>query len=117
MPHEHLPVAVRPGADADRGDRQRLGDVLGVGEGIETCLAASALHDGLTVWSALNTALLAKFVPAREVRHVVIFADRDVAGLEAAWRLRDELDGRCTVELRTPPAPAKDWADVLETQR
>lgn len=89
------------------------GDVLGVAEGIETALAASLLHDGLPCWSALNATLFAKFMPPREVRHVVLFADRDAAGLEAAWKLRDELDGRCTVELATPPAPAGDWADVL----
>jgi hypothetical protein len=28
VPHEHLPVAIRSGADADRRDRQRLGDAL-----------------------------------------------------------------------------------------
>ena len=93
------------------------GDVLGVAEGIETALAASILHGDAPVWAALNTSMLAKFVPPPAVRHVLIFADRDVAGLEAAWALRDELDGRCTVELRTPPAPANDWADVMEARR
>ena len=93
------------------------GDVLGIAEGIETALAASALHEGLPVWAALNATMLAKFVPPRAVRHIVIFADRDVAGLEAAWGLREELDGRCTVELRTPSAPANDWADVLAEKR
>lgn len=87
------------------------GEVLGIAEGIETALAAHRLH-GVPVWSALNTALLARFIPPPGARHVVIFADRDVAGLEAAYHLRDGLDGRCTAELQLPPAPAKDWADV-----
>ena len=89
------------------------GDVLGVAEGIETALSASVMQDGMPVWAALNTSLLARFVPPPEVHHLVVFADRDTAGLEAAWRLRDEADGRCTVELRLPPAPHKDWNDAL----
>lgn len=92
------------------------GDVLAVGEGLETSLAAAKLHD-LPTWAALNAALLAKFVPPPEIRQVVIFADRDVAGLQAAWDLREQLDGRCTVELRVPAAPFNDWAEVLEAQQ
>ena len=93
------------------------GGVLGIAEGIETALAASALHDGVAVWAALNTRLLAKFEPPPEVWRLLIFADRDVAGLEAAWHLRDRLGDRLAVELRVPPASADDWADVLQAQR
>jgi len=91
-----------------------VGDVLGIAEGIETALAASTLHDGMPVWAALNTSLLGKFEPPPEVRRLLIFADRDAAGLEAAWHLRDSLGERCKVELRLPPARAGDWADELE---
>jgi putative DNA primase/helicase len=89
------------------------GNVLGLAEGVETALAAHALH-GLPVWAALNTALLAKFEPPPSVHRVVCFADKDVAGLEAALALTEHLDGRASVETRTPPAPAGDWADMLE---
>ena len=92
------------------------GDALGIAEGIETAIAASVLHDNVPVWSALNTSLLAKFMPPPEVRRVIVFADRDVAGMDAAWTLRDTLEGRCAVELRLPPATAKDWADVLKVR-
>lgn len=88
------------------------GEVLGIAEGIETALAAHRFH-GVPVWSALNASLLAKFIPPPAAHQVIIFADRDVPSLEAAYHLRDELDGRCSVELRLPPAPANDWADVL----
>jgi putative DNA primase/helicase len=88
------------------------GQELGVAEGVETALAAHRLHQ-LPVWSALNATLLAKWVPPPDVHHVVIFADRDVAGLEAALELTAQLDGRVSVETRVPPAPAKDWADLL----
>lgn len=90
------------------------GEALGVAEGIETAIAAWALH-GLPTWAALNTSLLAKFEPPRDIRRLVIFADRDIAGLEAAARLMERLQGKHTIEIRLPTAPAKDWADVLET--
>lgn len=92
------------------------GETLGIAEGIETALAAHQLH-GLPVWAALNTSLLARWVPPPGVYRVVIFADRDVAGLEAALKLTAELDGRVSVETRTPKAPARDWADTLEAER
>ena len=94
-----------------------VGDVLGIAEGIETALAARAMHDDVPVWAALNATMLAKFEPPTEVRRLLIFADRDVAGLEAAWRLRDRLGDRCKVELRLPPTRAGDWADELEAQQ
>jgi putative DNA primase/helicase len=86
-------------------------ECMGVGEGIETCLAAAMLHE-IPVWAALNTALLARFEPPSEVKHLVIFADRDLAGLEAAARLMQRLQDRATIEIRVPKAPAKDWADI-----
>lgn len=86
------------------------GDVVGISEGIETALSAYRAT-GICTWAALNTSLLAKFVPPPGVRHVVIFADRDTAGMEAAWELRDQLDGRCSVELQLPPSKFADWND------
>jgi putative DNA primase/helicase len=88
------------------------GDVLGVGEGLETCLAAARLHS-MVVWAALNIVLLGKFEPPAHVRRLVVFADRDTPGLEAAVRLLEHLRGRLCIEVRVPPAPAKDWADVI----
>lgn len=101
------------------GDRRGLavrlmpatGEALGIAEGIETALSAARLHS-LPVWAALNAGLLAKFVPPPSVHRVIIFADRDVAGLQAAYALREELDGRALVELRTPPPPHNDWNDA-----
>jgi putative DNA primase/helicase len=90
-------------------------DTLGLAEGIETALAASA-QTGVPTWSALNTSLLAKFEPPANVKRLVIFADRDVAGLNAAAQLMQRLQGRVALEIRTPPAPHKDFADFLEAQ-
>lgn len=88
------------------------GETLGIAEGIETALAAMRLH-GVPTWAALNANLLARFEPPPGVWHLVVYADRDVPGMEAAWSLRERLDGRATVELATPPAPHGDWNDVL----
>lgn len=85
--------------------------VLGIAEGIETALAAWHVHS-VPTWAALSAAVLAKFQPPPGVEKLVIFADRDVAGLEAAWKLRDRLTIEC--DLQVPKPPAGDWADVLE---
>jgi putative DNA primase/helicase len=87
-------------------------DVLGIAEGIETALSAAAI-DGLPVWAALNTSLLAKFEPPSGVVRLCVYADRDEAGLVAALRLMERLQGRTRLEIRIPTPPAKDWNDAL----
>lgn len=88
------------------------GEALGIAEGIETSLSASVLN-GVPVWAALNTSLLAKFQPPAGVTTLRIYADRDCPGLEAAGRLMESLQGQVRLELRLPPAPHKDFNDLL----
>lgn len=92
------------------------GPVLGVAEGLETALSA-ALLESLPVWAALNTSLLAKFEPPAGVERLVIYADRDEAGLTAALKLIERLQDRIRVDVRIPTAPAKDWNDSLANSR
>lgn len=87
-------------------------DTLGIAEGLETAVSAAA-QDGMPVWAALNTSLLGKFEPPSGVKRLVIFADRDTAGLLAAGRLMERLQGRVHLELRVPPTPHKDFNDQL----
>jgi putative DNA primase/helicase len=87
-------------------------DVLGIAEGIETALSAAAI-DGIAVWAALNTSLLSRFEPPPGITRLRIYADRDEAGLAAACRLMERLQGRMRLEVRIPTAPAKDFNDVL----
>jgi hypothetical protein len=51
------------------------------------------------------------------VRKLIVFADRDAPGLQAAGHLLERLQGRVKLELRVPPAPAKDWNDVSRDKR
>ncbi len=87
-------------------------DVIGIAEGLETALAAAALH-GVSTWSALNAAVLAKFEPPESIARLVIFPDADYAGVDAANKLMERLQGQVRLEVHRPSPPAKDWADVL----
>lgn len=86
------------------------GDTLGIAEGIETALSAARLHE-LPVWAALNTSLLTKWEPPHTVSKVVVFADRDIAGLDAATKLMERLQERVRLVVKTPQS--KDWNDSL----
>lgn len=96
---------------------------LGIAEGLETALAASALS-GMPVWACLSATLLARFVPPAGVRHLTLWVDKDRsgAGERAAGELRERLRPRLAVTLRTPvePIPADttslDWADIWQSR-
>lgn len=69
-----------------RGGAVRLApyrDVLMVGEGIETCLAAMQ-ETGMPAWSALSTSGLCALDLPVEVREVIVLADGDDPGEAAA---------------------------------
>lgn len=98
-----------------RGGAVRLadpGDVLMVGEGVETCLAAM-LASGLPAWAALSTSGLRGLGLPKDVRDVIVLADGDDAG-EAAARdcaLRFKREGR-HVRIARPPR-GMDFNDML----
>lgn len=94
-------------------------DVLGIAEGIETALSASALFS-IPVWAALNTSLLRKWQPPAHVREVCIFADNDAngAGQQAADALRQRLAAAgLTVTVHLPSTTGTDWNDELLAKR
>jgi putative DNA primase/helicase len=111
---EHEPRKILSPMTGHEGCAARIMDVgaqvMGIAEGIETALSAAKLT-GIPTWAAINTALLAKFEPPEQVTKLVIFADRDVPGLEAASQLMQRLQEKVRLEIRTPKA--KDWNDVL----
>jgi putative DNA primase/helicase len=98
-----------------RGGAVRLGqpdDMLMVGEGIETCLAAMQAT-GNAAWAALSTAGLRVLELPGSVREVIILADGDNPGEEAARdaALRWSREGR-RVRIARPPRGA-DFNDLL----
>jgi hypothetical protein len=91
-------------------------EVLMVGEGIETCLAAMQAT-GSPAWAALSTSgLMALLLPA-VVREIIILADHDRsgAGERAAWIAAGRwlAEGR-RVRIAMPPEPDTDFADLLK---
>jgi hypothetical protein len=101
-----------------RGGVVRLaepGDVLMVGEGLETCLAAMQVT-GHSAWAALSTSGLRGLDLPENLRDVIVLADGDEAG-EAAARdcaLRWTRQGR-RVRVARPPQ-GLDFNDVLMGQ-
>ncbi len=98
-----------------RGGAVRLaapGDMLMVGEGIETSLAAM-LATGKPAWAALSTSGLCTLDLPRAVREVIVLADGDDPGesaaQECAWRWKWE--GR-RVRIARPPQ-GMDFNDLL----
>jgi putative DNA primase/helicase len=98
-----------------RGGAVRLGlpgDVLMVGEGIETCLAAIRAT-GHPAWAALSTSGLRSLDLPDVVRDVIVLADGDDPGEAAAracaWRWKRE--GR-RVRIARPPQ-GMDFNDML----
>jgi putative DNA primase/helicase len=87
-------------------------DVLMVGEGIETCLAAMQAT-GSPAWAALSTSGLRTLDLPVAVREVIVLADGDAPGETAArhcaWRWKRE--GR-RVRIARPP-PGMDFNDML----
>jgi DNA primase len=87
-------------------------DVLLVGEGIETCLAAMQAS-GRPAWAALSTSGLRSLDLPNAVRDVVVLADGDdpgeAAAQDCAWRWKRE--GR-RVRIARPPR-GRDFNDLL----
>ncbi len=98
-----------------RGGAVRLapaGDVLMVGEGIETCLAAMQ-ESGYPAWAALSTSGLRSLDLPPTVRDVIVLADGDDPGEAAAQDcgLRWKREGR-RVRIARPPR-GLDFNDLL----
>jgi len=86
--------------------------VLGIAEGIETALAARCASRVPTV-AAYCAPLVAAWQWPPGLRRLVIFADADPAGAEAANKLRQRARAAgLAVNVMTPRTPGADWADV-----
>jgi putative DNA primase/helicase len=89
------------------------GQPLALAEGVETALAVREAT-GWPVWATIAAPFMKEVVVPGEVEEVLIAADHDKAGLEAAKALARRLlrEGR-RVRLAVPPGEKDDWLDVL----
>lgn len=117
-PRKMMPGPVPPGSAVRLFDH---GEHLGVGEGIETCIAASLIHM-VPVWATLGTSGLLSWVPPTGVTRVTVFGDNDkgFAGQAAAFALAHRLlalpNRPLDVDVKIPGVPdpsGDDWNDVL----
>lgn len=89
------------------------GEDLGIGEGIETAIAAGILHN-MTVWSVSNRNGIETFNPPEGAKVVHIFGDTDksFAGQAGAYRGAERLV-RNGFEVYVHLPESGDWNDVL----
>lgn len=95
-----------------------VGGALGIAEGIETALSASALYT-MPVWAAINSALLKKWLQPEGCNEVVVFGDNDpkFGGQAAAWALAHRLATKgVSVTVKIPEQPGTDFNDVWKAQ-
>lgn len=88
--------------------------VLGIAEGVETALAASAMFR-VPVWAALNSGRLAVWEPPEGFKDILIFGDNDANkdGQKAAYTLANRLELRKIItQVEIPSETGTDWNDV-----
>lgn len=88
------------------------GGVIGIAEGIETAMAAQAAS-GVPTVAAYSAGNLAQWRWPAGLKRLVVFADNDPAGTQAAKSLRVRaLSVGLACEIQTPETPGTDWCDV-----
>ena len=86
-----------------------------IAEGIETALSVYA-STGIPSWAALSTSGMIKIVvpPVEELGQIIIAADSDAAGMNAAKLLATRLLGSgYKVKIAKPPSDGTDFNDLL----
>lgn len=127
-PVENAKVGLGPA----KGGAVRIGGAgpkIGIGEGLETCLAAWALEGfRYPVWAGLSTSGMMAFEPPLEVKRVNIFPDGDAGklhdgiiydppGMRAARDLRDRLNPTGIKTVINEICISGDVLDLLNTMR
>lgn len=104
------------------------GATIGIGEGIETCLAARILDHRYPIWAGLSTSGIVSFEPPAFVERILIFPDGDKPkrrdgvdygppGMQAALKLKARMDD-CGLSCAIIEPPVRgDYLDVLVRSR
>lgn len=124
LEHVDAPRKIMPILAPLNGSAVRLfpaAEEMGVGEGIETSLAASEIFR-VPTWACLNEGLLSEWIPPKAVKSLWIFGDNDpnFVGQQAAYTLARRLARtRQDIKLQVvfPTKAGYDWNDVLLAQR
>lgn len=111
-PRKLMPGSLPDGACVMLSDYH--GGPLGIAEGIETAMSASALYS-LPVWAAINSTMLEKWFPPESCDEIVIFGDNDAkfGGQKSAYTLAHKLAVKgFNVSVKIPDQAGFDWADI-----
>ena len=88
------------------------GGVIGIAEGIETALATHSAS-GIHTVAAYCAGNVASYVWPPSVRRIVVFADADRAGVDAAQKLKIRaMQSGLSAVVLSPSTPGTDWCDV-----
>lgn len=89
------------------------GDVLAVAEGIETALSVQ-IAMGMPTWAALSAGGLRSLLLPTTLKELVIFADHDEVGIDAARDLADRYFNQIgRVRIAIPPERGADFNDIF----
>lgn len=112
-PRKLMPGSIPQGSCIRLSDY--TGGPLGIAEGIETALSATALFD-VPCWASINAQGMAKWTPPEGCEDVAVFADNDpkFAGQAAAYQLANRLAvSGIAVTIHIPTKAGTDWNDEL----
>jgi hypothetical protein len=93
----------------------RLGGIaprLGLAEGIETALSATALF-GVPCWATLGTERFRLVSVPHDVEELLLFLDHDAGGRRAEALAREAFAHVARIQVHYPERPGDDWNDVL----
>jgi hypothetical protein len=93
------------------------GDLLLLGEGVESTLSAIELLEVSAGWATLSTSGLMSVQLPEHIRGVVIAADNDPAGIKAAESLERRLQREGRAVKIVKPGAEKDFNDLLQVVR
>ena len=105
----------RCGLGRFRGGAVRLGGSalrLGLAEGIETALSATALF-GVPCWATLGTERFRRVALPAEVRELLLFLDHDPGGRRAERLAREAFAHVPLIQVHVPERAGEDCNDVL----
>ena len=88
------------------------GSRLGLAEGIETALSASAMF-GVPCWATLGTERFGRIALPGDLRELVLFLDHDAGGARAERLARAAFGSTVAIATLCPDRPGDDWNDVL----